>query len=339
MPSLVPFFLFFVMGAVPEAGKSSPKIIPQRVRFVNTLCGFSSFTSYFLLFGRLPARGGEDDASLLIGAVDLQLHGLVAGQDLLLGVVVGVALAHRNDGVDGGDGVQEGLARRGIRAVVACLEDIAVQSPLEAVTLQHLLLGVGLGVSRKEHRGLAVVGADDHAVVVQLGVGGADGGEDGAVQITHLKGLVGGGHDDLALFGLDGVHHALEGLGIVLLIGEDDPLDGVCIQDHIRAADVILVGMSEYGVLQLGDSQVIQIGLQLILGGIGARVDEDIPLLGADEGGVALTHVDEVELDLTAADGSGGIVGESAENGVLTEEQPRNHRDQHDDRRGYALAV
>ena len=218
--------------------------------------------------------------------------------------------------------------------MVACLEDIAVQNPLEAVTLQHLLLGVGLGVSRKEHRGLAVIGADDHAVVVQLGVGGADGGEDGAVQLADLEGHVGGGHDDLAFFGLDGVHHALEGLGIVLLIGEDDPLDGVCIQDHIRAADVVLVGMGEDSVLQLGDPQLVQIGLELILGGVGARVDEDIPLFGADEGGVALTHVYEVELDLTAADGSGGVVGESAENGVLAKEQARDHRDQHDDRRG-----
>ena len=193
---------------------------------------------------------------------------------------------------------------------------------------------MGLGIPREQHRGLAVVGADDHAVVIGLGVGGGDGGQDGAGQLAYLEGLVGSCLDDPAFLCLDGIHHALEGLGGGGGIGQDHVLDVVGIQDHIRAADVILVGMGEDGVLDVGDPQAIQIGLQLVLGGVGARVNEDIPLFGADEGGITLPYVDEVELHFTAADGIGGI---AAENGILPEEQTRDHRDQHDDRRGYAL--
>ena len=91
---------------------------------------------------------------------------------------------------------------------------------------------------------------------------------------------------------------------------------------------MILVGVGKDGVLDVGHTQGIQVGLQLVLGGIGARVDEDITPFSADEGGVALSHVDEMELYLPAADGGrGGRIIAAAEDAgtewlVVEQDQP-----------------
>ena len=189
-----------------------------------------------------PAVCAGDDGAKLVGAQNGDARLLQPGEGLLVGVTVGVALAHGDHGVVGAYLVEKAVARGGVGAVMPHLQHVRFPRHPAAPVVQHVVFRAGLHVPGEQERGVAVLHPQNDGGVIGVGVG-LHGAEDCDGGFSQRPAVAGGGNGDLQPLLVGVIDEIVEHLGSIGSCGGIHGVGGIHRQNRGQTAHMVFVGV------------------------------------------------------------------------------------------------
>ena len=238
-----------------------------------------------------------------IGAVDCGPLVVEAAENLVIGVAVRVPGAHGDNGIFRQDFAQKAVAGGGVASVVAHLQHRGLQI---AARVHQIGLSALFHVSGEQERGFPEIHPQDNGGVVGVGIvlTGAQDCNQGVPQVIGGVHLRADGGEPLGLGVLD---ELAEGLGAVLADGGPHRPGGTGVQGAGEAAHMVLVGVGTHHIVQVLHPQVLQVGDEQAAVLRIAAVNEHRLPAAQQQGGVGLSHVDEMNGQSLARTGGGPL--------------------------------